>query len=107
MALALNNAHRVLITAAIVFDFFFTFWAIRQYRQSNDVKQLALVVASSAVTLALVAYLVYFNRNLSVLRYSLARRCAQCGTVLQGLTGSGRGSCPQCGAAVPGVGLGS
>lgn len=62
--------HRVLIAVAILFDFGFTFWAIQQYRCSDDVKQLILPVFSLAVTLALVAYLVYFNRTLAVLRYA-------------------------------------
>ena len=68
--MALYNFHRVLITAAILFDFGFTYWAILQYRETDDVKQLVLAVLSSVVTLALVAYLVYFNRTLTVLRYA-------------------------------------
>ncbi len=68
--MAIYNFHRVLIAAAILFDFGFTFWAIQQYRCTDDGQQLILAVLSSAVTLALVAYLVYFNRTLAVLRYA-------------------------------------
>ncbi len=72
--MALYNFHRVLISAAILFDFFFTFWALREYRQTADGMQLAMAIGSSIVTVAMVAYLVYFNRNLAVMRHVLEGR---------------------------------
>lgn len=70
--MSLYSFHRVLITATILFDFFFTFWAVRQYRMTDDMVQLIMAVGSSLVMVGLVAYLVYFNRNLAVLRHALS-----------------------------------
>ena len=72
--MSLYNFHRVLIGAAIVFDFFFTFWSIRQWRESGDAAMLVMAIASSIVSIALIAYLVYFNRNLAVMRHVLSSR---------------------------------
>lgn len=72
--MALYNFHRVLITAAILFDFFFTFWTVRQYRDTGDAMQLAMAIASTVVTVGLVGYLVYFNRNLTVLKHIIENR---------------------------------
>jgi hypothetical protein len=68
---SLYNFHRVLITASILFDFFFTWWSLRRYFDTSDVTQLVMAIASTVVTVALVVYLVYFNRNLAVLRHAL------------------------------------
>lgn len=70
----LYSFHRVLISAAILFDFLFTFWAVRQWRVDSDPMMLVMAVGSSVVTITLVAYLVYFNRSLAVLRHTLAGR---------------------------------
>jgi uncharacterized membrane protein len=73
--MSLYHFHRVLITAAILFDFFFTFWAIRQYQAPDGAAMdLVMAIGSSVVTVALVAYLVYFNRNLAVLRHVIHER---------------------------------
>jgi len=74
--MSLYNFHRVLIAAAILFDFLFTFWAIREYRFADEGKTALLLTAigSSIFTIALIAYLVYFNRNLAVFRHELAER---------------------------------
>ncbi len=94
--MALYNFHRVLIAVAILFDFGFTFWTIRQYNLTGDAIQLVLAVGSSVVTVGLVVYLVYFNRNLSVLRHILAARCVYCGSDLRRAVASGSTACPQC-----------
>lgn len=72
--MSLYNFHRVLIGAAILFDIFFTFWAYGRYRDSGDQVQLVMAVASSIVTAGLVVYLVYFNRNLHVMRHIVAQQ---------------------------------
>ncbi len=72
--MSLYNFHRVLIGAAIVFDLFFTFWSVRQWRDDGETTMLVMAIASSIVTVALIAYLVYFNRNLAVLRHALSQR---------------------------------
>jgi len=76
--MSLYHFHRVLITAAILFDFFFTFWAIRQYQAEDGVAMdLAMAIGSSVATVGLIVYLVYFNRNLAVLRHVIHERNAQ------------------------------
>ena len=97
--MVLCNFHRVLISAALVFDFGFVFWTIRQYRPTADAVQLVMAIGLSAVTVALVAYLVYFNRNLTVLRHVLLGRCKECGYDLRRRI-SQDGCCPVCGAAI-------
>ena len=97
--MAPRNFHRVLIAAAIGFAFFFTVWAVDQFQQTDNVNQLVLAVASTVVTLALVACLVYFNRNLSVLRHTLASRCVHCGGLLRSDSSADHADCPNCGEA--------
>ena len=72
--MSLYYFHRVLITAAVLFDFFFTFWAVRQYRLNDQMIDLVMAIGSSVVTIGLVAYLVYFNRNLTIHRHLMAVR---------------------------------
>jgi hypothetical protein len=72
--MSLYNFHRVLISAAILFDFGFTFWALREYQRTGDQLQLFMAIGTSVVTVLLVAYLVYFNRNLAVMRHILGDR---------------------------------
>ncbi len=71
--MSLYNFHRVLIAAAIAFDFVLTLWAIREYRAAEEGQGVMLLVAigSSIISIGLVAYLVYFNRNLAMLRHGL------------------------------------
>lgn len=66
--MALYNFHRVLISCAVLFDFFFTLWSIRQWNLDGRAVNLVMAVASSLVTIGLVVYLIYFNRHLMVLR---------------------------------------
>jgi hypothetical protein len=64
--MSLYQFHRVLIAAAIVFDALFTFWALRQWQNSgHDHMLLAMAIGSTVVTVTMVTYLVYFNRNLT------------------------------------------
>jgi len=72
--MSLYNFHRVLIGATILFDLFFTFWAIRQYRLSEESINLVLAIGSSVISMGLVVYLVYFNRNLAMVRHILANQ---------------------------------
>ncbi len=75
--MSLYSFHRVLIAAAILFDFGFTFWAVRQYRMDDQMINLVMAIGSSVVTLGLIAYLVYFNRNLAVHRHMISDRTTQ------------------------------
>ncbi|MBI1336950.1 MAG: hypothetical protein GC164_08315 [Phycisphaera sp.] len=62
--MALYNFHRVLITASILFDAFFSYWSFQQWRETGESINLVMLVGSSVVTLGLIAYFIYFNRNL-------------------------------------------
>ncbi len=66
--MALYNFHRVLIAAAILFDFAFTLYSFRRYDITGNVVDIYMGVGSSIVTIALVAYLIYFNYSVRVLR---------------------------------------
>ena len=68
--MALYHFHRVLIAAAILFDFAFSLYAFRRYSETSQTIDLAMAVGSSVVTVALVAYLIYFNRSLRLLPMS-------------------------------------
>ncbi len=72
--MALYHFHRVLIGAAILFDFLFTFYAIRQFNLTGDSMQLWMGIISSIITIGLVAYLVYFNRKLALLNHMVSHR---------------------------------
>jgi uncharacterized membrane protein len=98
--MALYNFHRVLIAIAIVFDFLFTFWALRQWRLTSDSILLVTAVASSVVTIGLIAYLVYFNRNLSLLRHIVNGQCWKCGRDIRSALMAQQQQCPNCGVAL-------
>ena len=69
--MSLYYFHRVLIVATIVFDFFFTLWSIRMWRETSEPTYIYLAVGSSILTLAFIAYLVYFNRKLPQVKQNL------------------------------------
>jgi len=95
--------HRVLIAAAIAFDGFFTLFCIRKYNRNGDGWELVMGIASSLLTLALVAYLIHFNKKVRSLRIIMAaqdRLCPQCQYDLQGSLASNAKSCPECGCEI-------
>ena len=99
----LNAFHRILIAASIAFDVFFTIFCIRKYNRSGDWVQIALAVAASLLTIALVAYLLYFNRKVAALRITLAARaqlCPKCQYDLRGSLESDITTCPECGEPI-------
>lgn len=104
--MALYNFHRVLIAAAILFDLGFSLYCFRNYRDSGDAAQLAMLVASSLVTIGLVAYLIHFNRGLTVLRSLLAPQdghCGHCGHDLRETLATPAARCPACGTPLGGA----
>lgn len=60
--------HRVLISAAILFDVFFTTFCIRMYNATDDKSHIVWAVVSSVIVVGLVAYLVIFNRKTAKLQ---------------------------------------
>jgi ABC-type cobalamin transport system permease subunit len=72
--MALYNFHRVLIAAAILFDFGFTLYAFRRYDITGSTTDIVMGVVSSIVTVALVAYLIYFNYSVRMLNDRSSRR---------------------------------
>ncbi len=72
--MALYNFHRVLIAAAILFDGAFSLYCYRNFQNSGDGVQLAMLIGSTIITFALVGYLIYFNKNLAVLRRVVQQR---------------------------------
>jgi hypothetical protein len=94
--MALYAFHRILITAAILFDFVFTVFCIRKYNRSGDAWELVWGLASSLLTLGLVAYLVHFNRKTSRLRLELAARDRLCPRCQYDLRGSLASDIAQC-----------
>lgn len=66
--MALYYFHRVLIAAAILFDFAFTLYSFRRYGITGNAMDIVMGVGSSVVTVALVAYLIYFNYSVRVLQ---------------------------------------
>lgn len=99
--MSLYQFHRVLIAAAIVFDALFTFWAIRQWQTSgHDSLMLGMAIGSSVVTVTMITYLVYFNRNLTLLRHIVTGRCGRCGGDIRQALQDHVHECPACGAAI-------
>jgi hypothetical protein len=72
--MALFQFHRVLISFAIMFDFIFTLWSIRRWNATGENINLIMAVGSSIVTVMLLAYLVYFSKNLNAMRDDMIRR---------------------------------
>ena len=102
--MALYNFHRVLISAAILFDLAFSFWCFRLWRDSGEVVQLVMMVGSSVITIGLIMYLLYFNKSLVTLRKALSTSptCAACGFDLRGSMAAGNPHCPECGTPMLG-----
>jgi hypothetical protein len=101
--MALYAFHRILIAAAILFDFVFTVFCIRKFNRNGDVWELAWGIASSVLTVGLVVYLVYFNRKTAALRIALAARdrlCPRCQYDLRGSLSSDITTCPECGEPI-------
>lgn len=75
--MALYNFHRMLIAAAILFDFGFTLYAFRRYGITGNVMDIYMGVGSSIVTVLLVAYLIYFNYSLRWINENAAKPQSQ------------------------------
>ena len=96
--MSLYHFHRVLIGASIIFDFCFTFWTVRAWLKTGDAMQIVLAVGSSILTVALVTYLVYFNRNMAVWRHVMSGNlCSGCHGDVRAARAQGQARCPQCG----------
>ena len=72
--MALYNFHRVLIAATILFDLGFSLYCFRKWQETGFTSQLIMLIGSTVVTVAIVAYLIYFHKNLTVLRTMLDAR---------------------------------
>jgi len=66
--MALYNFHRFLISFAVLFDFYFTLWAFRQWQAEGGAMNLVMAGLSSLAALGLSVYLVYFHRTLALLK---------------------------------------
>ncbi|MAE67198.1 MAG: hypothetical protein CMJ18_23300 [Phycisphaeraceae bacterium] len=99
--MALYNFHRVLIASAILFDFGFSLYCFRRYQITGEGLQLTMLVASSVVTVAMIGYLIHFNKGLVVFQRQGALTCGDCGYNLETTMAAGRTACPECGAAIP------
>ena len=96
--MSLYYFHFVLIGATILGDLFFTLFCLQRYRADDNPAMLTMAAVSTIVTVAFVAYMVYFARHLSVVRHQLEKvqPCPACGYDLRGQRGTVR-SCPECG----------
>ena len=101
--MALYAFHRVLIAAAILFDFAFTVFCIRKYNRNGEVIELIWAAVASLLTVAFVAYFVYFTRKTARLRLALAARallCPRCQYDLRGSLATDAIACPECGEPI-------
>jgi hypothetical protein len=102
--MALYAFHRVLIAAAIFFDFVFTVFCIRKYNGPNgDIKDLIWALLSSVITVGFVWYFIHFTRKTARLRIELAARdrmCPRCQYDLRGSLASSITMCPECGEPI-------
>ena len=67
--MALYNFHRVLISSAILFFFGFGLYVFRQSGVTERAADLAMGIGSVLVSLAMIAYLIYFNYRIRVLQH--------------------------------------
>ncbi|MEE9212758.1 MAG: hypothetical protein V3U29_08905 [Phycisphaeraceae bacterium] len=67
--MALYNFHRVLISSSILFFFGFSLYTFRQPGVTGRAADLAMAIGSGAVSLAMVACLIYFNYKIRVLQH--------------------------------------
>ena len=65
--MSLYHFHRVLIAAAILFDLYFSLYCYRRYSETGELQQLYMLIGSSLITVALVIYLVLFNKKMQML----------------------------------------
>ena len=102
--MALYNFHRVLIATVVLFAIGFGLYCVRNYENTGDVVQLVMLVVLSIVTVGLVGSLIYFNKNLTVLRPMLTTsvHCRHCDCNLTRSMATGRSFCPECGGEVAG-----
>ena len=99
--MALYNFHRILIAAAILFDFFFSLFCIRKYNLHGDVMDLVYAVGSSAVSIGFIIYLIRFNRKCARMRTSLDNlACPHCQYDLRGSLAKGADHCPERGSPI-------
>ena len=99
--MSLYNFHRVFIIVAILFDVGFSIYCYQKYQMSSEYLHVVMLIGSSVVTLVLVAYLIYFNRSLAILRSMASdriKRCHSCHYDLRGTSEIDHDCCPQCGA---------
>ncbi|MEX0775847.1 MAG: hypothetical protein WD042_09065 [Phycisphaeraceae bacterium] len=64
--MALYNFHRVLISAAILFFFAFGLYAFK----ASQVVSVEMGIGSMLISVAMVAYLIYFNYRVGVINRS-------------------------------------
>ena len=93
--------HRILISAAILFDVFFTVFCIRMYNATNDGWHIVWAVMSSLLVVAFAWYLVHFNRKTARLQEQLKETsCPSCGYNLRGMADKEKNACPECGKGI-------
>jgi hypothetical protein len=102
--MALYGFHRILIAAAIFFDFVFTVFCIRKYNGPNgDIKDIIWAGVASAITVGFVGYFIHFTRKTARLRLELAARdrlCPACQYDLRGSLANNILMCPECGEPI-------
>jgi len=98
--MALYNFHRILIVAAIFFDIAFSFWCWGVYRQTGEGIYLFMLVGTTVITLALIAYLIYFHRKTERLRHAVAGVCLHCKVDIASALLAGATQCPRCGKEI-------
>ncbi|MEX2214461.1 MAG: hypothetical protein WD768_10055 [Phycisphaeraceae bacterium] len=99
--MALYHFHRVLIAAAILFDFFFSLFCIRRYNLHGEVMDLVYAIGSSAISVGFILYLIHFNRKVARYRANLdSLLCPNCQYDLRGSLARHAATCPECGSPI-------
>ncbi len=101
--MALYTFHRILIAAAIFFDFIFTLFCVRKFNANGNPVELVWGGLATLIVVALVGYLIVFNRKTAILQASLdqAFLCPNCRYDLRGSIQGKQAVCPECGTTVP------
>lgn len=99
--MALYNFHRVLVAAAILFGFGMSLYGYRSYSVTGDTSNLTMAAVAGVLAIGMIAYLVYFNAKLILLRQLSPTSCEKCGYELRASIDAGKNSCPECGEAIP------